>query len=270
MSKSIGVAANGDLVVISGGWTLIEEKNSFGDLNVDWHLAPFVSRSADVGRTWVVDRKGFPERAPDGQHFNPNGAIVRAKDGTLRMTAYTTPERRATGVKSRRLYVLRSKDDGRTWGDPREIDPGVNYDETYLWTDGNGWWLAVARHDRLELYESIDDGESWKHIRQLTEPHGIPGQVLRLKDGRLLLMNGDRTPGDERVEMRVSSDRGRNWTAPARVVEFIDFDGGYPSSVQLRDGRVLTAFYAKKTRNHEGYHVGTVIWDPSKTFPVTQ
>src|ERR1043166_9477320 len=81
MSKSIGVAANGDLVVISGGWTLIEEKNSFGDLNVDWHLAPFVSRSADVGRTWVVDRKWSRNVHPTGSISTPMGRLCGQRTG---------------------------------------------------------------------------------------------------------------------------------------------------------------------------------------------
>ena len=42
-------------------------------------------------------------------------------------------------------------------------------------------------------------------------------------------------------------------------------DSGYTSSVQLSDGRVLTAYYAKGTPTHGSYHMGTVIWDPAKT-----
>lgn len=265
MSKAFGVAKNGDLVMVSGGWTLIEEENFHGSLNVKTLLRAIVCRSSDGGRTWSVDREGFPAKAPDGLTLLPTGSIRAGKDGNLRMAAYTT-----TPEKWRRIYVLTSKDDGRTWGEPVDIDAKENLNETYLWTDGSGWWLAVARHSQLELYESDDDAKTWHHVRAVTEKNGIPGQLMRLADGRLLLMNGNRTKGDERVEVRVSSDRGRTWTAPVRLVEFIDFDGGYPSSVQLSDGRVLTAFYAKKTSYHDGYHMGTVTWSPEKTFPLTE
>lgn len=44
----------------------------------------------------------------------------------------------------------------------------------------------------------------------------------------------------------------------------VDFqgDGGYPSSVQLPDGQVLTAYYASRIEDHAGYHMGVVLWAP--------
>ena len=39
----------------------------------------------------------------------------------------------------------------------------------------------------------------------------------------------------------------------------------YPSSVQLKDGRILTAYYAMAIPGHSGYHMGVVIWDPART-----
>jgi hypothetical protein len=41
-----------------------------------------------------------------------------------------------------------------------------------------------------------------------------------------------------------------------------DGDGGYPATVQLADGRLLTAYYARKTPRHDGYHMATVAWKP--------
>ena len=40
-------------------------------------------------------------------------------------------------------------------------------------------------------------------------------------------------------------------------------DGGYPSSVQLPDGPVLTAYYARRVEGHDRYHMGAVVWDPA-------
>ena len=44
-------------------------------------------------------------------------------------------------------------------------------------------------------------------------------------------------------------------------------DGGYPSSVQLSDGQVLTAYYASGIDGHARYHMGVVLWDPAKSQP---
>jgi hypothetical protein len=37
-------------------------------------------------------------------------------------------------------------------------------------------------------------------------------------------------------------------------------DGGYPATLELSDGRLLTAFYAKRTADHEGYQMARVTW----------
>jgi len=41
-------------------------------------------------------------------------------------------------------------------------------------------------------------------------------------------------------------------------------DGGYPSSVQLPDGQVLTAYYARAIADHDRYHLSVATWDPSR------
>ena len=45
-------------------------------------------------------------------------------------------------------------------------------------------------------------------------------------------------------------------------------DMGYPSSVQLADGSLLTAYYAKRSRLYDGYHLAVVQWDAARTFDV--
>ena len=34
--------------------------------------------------------------------------------------------------------------------------------------------------------------------------------------------------------------------------------------VTLRDGTVVTAYYANRVPDHRRYHMGVVIWDPTK------
>ena len=79
----------------------------------------------------------------------------------------------------------------------------------------------------------------------------------------MLLTYGNRT--DPRsVDVRFSDDHGATWSDPFRVIDF-QGDGGYPSSVQLPDGQVLTAYYAQRIAGHNRYHMGVVMWDPAKT-----
>ena len=155
-----------------------------------------------------------------------------------------------------------------TWGYPARIAPATleddrRFNETTIFHLGGGQWLAAVRWNGLDLFRSDDDAKTWKHRQRLSEANQHPGHLTRLKDGPVLLSFGNRvTP--KGVDVRFSDDQGQTWGAPFRVVDFED-DGGYPSSVQLPDGRVLTAYYARRIAGHDRYHMGVVVWDPTST-----
>src|SRR5439155_22257192 len=72
---------------------------------------------------------------------------------------------------------------------------------------------------------------------------GYPSHLLRLRDGRLLMTYGHRRRplGNQ---ARVSRDHGRTWSEPLILSDDgTSTDLGYPSTVQLEDGRLLTVWY---------------------------
>ena len=238
-----GLANNGDLIVIASGWSDPAAKDGRGSI-----LLPIVSRSADGGRTWSIDKKAFSRITV------PFGDILEGSDGKLRVGVY----RGEPGT----TMIFRSPDDGKTWEEPVVINKDVVIHEPALFHLGKGRWLAAARLNGLTLYTSDDDAKTWRLRKSLTGAQQHPGHFTRLKDGRVLLSYGNRvTP--KGVDVRFSDDEGETWTQPFRAVDF-QGDGGYPSSVQLSDGNVLTAYYARKVDAHDGYHMGVVIWDPNK------
>ena len=263
MTKSLGLLQNGELLAICSGWTLIPKPNALGELDVDRQLPPIAYRSADGGYTWTADENAFPPKAPTGLTHNAWGVMQIGQDDALHVVSYEFDRQ----SKWRTVRIWKSIDLGRTWGDPVMLDASRNMNETSLLHMGDGKWLAVARDAGLDLYRSDDDARTWRRVGPVTEPKAIPGTLLKLADGRILLSNGNRTEADERCEVRISADRGATFSAPVRLVDFITFDGGYPCSVQRPDGQIVTAYYAKKTSCHDGYHMGVVIWDPAKTFP---
>ena len=89
----------------------------------------------------------------------------------------------------------------------------------------------------------------------------MTGPSGSVRDGRLLLSSGNRTGDGKRVEVRFSRDEGQTWGDPIRVVDF-QGDRGYPSSVQLADGQVLTAYDARRIEGYASYHMGVVVWGP--------
>ncbi len=260
MNVAAGRAKSGGLIVIASGWS---NKYPAGKSDAPFRagiLAPWVCRSSDGGRTWSVDKQAFPAKGSRGGDCIPFGDIVEADDGTLRVAIYEVVNRRDD-----RVWVYRSRDDGKTWGKPAALDKKAYRNETALLHLGDGRWLAAIRENGLHLHVSTDDANTWQYRARLTGPAQHPGHLLRLRDGRVLLSYGNRTPNDKGVDARFSKDEGNTWSGAARVVDF-EGDGGYPSSVQLADGQVLTAYYARKIEGHDRYHMGVVIWDPATSF----
>lgn len=255
-----GVGRNGDLIVIASGWS---DPHAKGRGTI---LHPLVSRSSDGGKTWEINQQGFPDdggrrnntqrrSSPEG-YLVPFGDILPGKDSALRVCMYS-------GVAGG-TYVYRSDDDGRTWKDPVQVNPEAVVIEPAFLHLGNGKWLLVSRFKGLELYTSTDDGQTWVKGEQLSDPNAEPGHFLLLKDGRIVLTYGNRnTP--KGVDARISADQGKTWSPPRRVLAF-EGDGGYPSSVELPAGQLLTAYYASQANGQHGYRMGVAIWSPQQTW----
>jgi len=258
MNVAAGRANNGDLIVIASGWSNRYPAGKAGAPFRAGILEPWVCRSQDGGRTWSVDKETFPAEAPNGGQCIPFGDILAGNDGALRAAIYAPVKRRDD-----RVYVYRSADDGKTWGQPAALDENAYRNETALLHLGDGRWLAAVRENGLHLHRSTDDARNWEYVARLTGPAQHPGHLLRLRDGRIILSSGNRTAGDKGVDVRESLDEGQTWSEPVRVVDF-QGDGGYPSSVQLPDGQVLTAYYASQIAGHARYHMGVVTWDPQR------
>ncbi len=254
MNVAAGLAKNGDLIVLSSGWSNRYPPGKSGRPFRQSILKPWVCRSGDGGRTWNIDKESAPDNTPDGTPGVPFGDIIPGQDGALRVAMYTLS----------RGYVYCSRDDGKTWAEPVVIDAEAKNHEPALFHLGGGNWLVAGRLDGLTLYASTDDGKTWKTRGAVTGKQQHPGHFLRLADGRLLLSYGNRGGGGF-VEVLVSDDDGKTWSEPLRVADW-QGDGGYPASVQRPDGQVVTAYYAKRIKGHDRYHMGVVIWDPETSL----
>jgi photosystem II stability/assembly factor-like uncharacterized protein len=260
MNVAAGRDGAGTYFVIASGWTPVLEPGDEGEgfeFQERTVLPALVCRSEDGGHTWERDGDvALPDDAVPPPI--PFGDVVAGPGGMLACTMYSWHDR-----QNNTCWFYVSEDGGRTWA-PRAVIGADDYNETDLLHLGSGRWLAACRTVRdahLALFRSHDDGATWQAAGPLTLPRQHPAHLLRLADGRILLVYGIRNPGLYGVGARLSADDGETWDTPRLLVDFGDAtDGGYPSSAQCADGTIVTAYYANRVAAHRRYHMGVIRW----------
>ena len=201
-------------------------------------LGTWMLRSTDGGVTWSTPYDSIVN--------SPHGPIQLADGRQL----YAGKDLWKSGQW---IGVCESTDDGRSWKKLAQIptragdDPG-EYHELHAVEATNGTIVVQIRNNnpanRSETLqtESPDGGKTW------SVPHpigvwGLPSHLLRLRDGRLLMSYGyRRKPFGNQV--RISTDHGKTWGEPVTISgDGANGDLGYPSTVELQDGTLLTAWY---------------------------
>ncbi len=201
-------------------------------------LGTWMLRSTDNGLNWSAKY--------DCLVNSPHGP-TQLKDGRILYAG------KQLWLENPRVGVAISKDDGVSWDWLAEIpardgDDPKNYHELHAVEAENGHIIAhVRNHNKANSgetlqSESTDGGSTW------SKPHsigvwGLPSHLLKLKDGRLLMSYGHRRAPLGNLA-RVSSDNGKTWSEAITISnDATSGDLGYPSTVQLDDGSLLTVWY---------------------------
>lgn len=107
----------------------------------------------------------------------------------------------------------------------------------------NGKYTALTTFQS----RSVDGGKTWSPLKQLLgDKEGTPPHLMRHSSGMLICSYADRySKGEQGIRVMVSSDEGESWDVGYRIYDnAVSWDLGYPSTVELKDGSFLTAFYA--------------------------
>jgi len=200
-----------------------------------------VLRSTDGGKTYTaID---LPSPYTDTFVYNI-GRPIQIPDGTVLMPLHgdlPDGKRRATGI-------IRSKDDGLTWGDFSVIAmDGRAYYEANILMLPNGEMLAMNRSEPepwMWQCRSSDQGHTWSEPEK-SGMQGDVGELLLLNSGNIMCAYRSQAPGTADTRASLSRDNGRSWSNEI-VLDPNGGDRGYTSSVQFDDGHIFTLNYCRK------------------------
>lgn len=220
----------------------------------------WVRRSTDGGASW-----GDPIRVPCSA---PHGPIALS-DGRLLFVGIENIQGRREGRGN--ILAVESADRGLTWRviGRMSMFPAYAGDEpggySYLCEPhvveaSSGDLVSLARYEEFPRnqpnarersvswqFVSTDGGHTWSEPSP-TNVVGKPPHLARLRDGRLLLTYGYRFPPyGERACL--SRHGGAGWDADNQVVIRDDApsgDLGYPASIELTDGTILSVYYQQE------------------------
>lgn len=201
-------------------------------------LGTWMLRSTDGGMTWSTPF-AVPVNSPHGPSSLADGRLL-----------YAGKQLWSAGKK---VGVCESSDDGQTWRWIADIAarPGDNvedYHELHQVQAADGRIVVhIRNHNRQNARETLqcestDGGKTWSVPRPLGV-WGLPSHLLRLRNGTLVMSYGyRREPFGNQV--RISRDHGQTWSDPlVLTADGAGVDLGYPATVELADGRLLTVWY---------------------------
>ena len=202
-------------------------------------LGEWVLRSTDGGKTWSP---------PIATIVNSPHGPTQLKDGRL---LYVGKE---LWKDEGKIGVAESKDDGLSWTWLSDIPTRQGdvvkggYHELFaIETDDGRIITQIRNHNKPDVgstlqCESSDGGKTWT-VPKSIDVWGLPSHLLKLKDGRFVMTYGyRRKPFGNQA--RVSTDQGRTWGEPLTIsADGEAGDLGYPSTVELADGTLLTVWY---------------------------
>lgn len=218
-----------------------EERNIYGS---------FVRLSDDNGRTWGKSIK-VPVSAP----HEP----IKLRDGRLLYVGKEFYSDRADCKGD--ILAYESLDGGKTWEYVSRIKDTTGY-QGYIFTEPhaveleNGMILCGIRVQEgdgitVHICHSYDGGKSWSEIKPLGNC-GAPPHFLLHSSGAIILSYGRRkAPFGQRA--LISYDGGETFEKEVVLRDNATHgDLGYPSTVELSDGSLLTVYY-QSARNDDPF-----------------
>jgi predicted neuraminidase len=242
-----------------------------------WNPVLFHAKS---GRLWLYFKYGTSPAEwtaarrhsdDDGKTWSPVEHLPAGIYGPIRAKPYVMPDGTIVSGTSVETYhswsaaVERSTDNGENWA---HIGPITLPQLKHAVPDESGKTMGViqptvipmgGKHLRLYMRsstaigricvsDSTDGGKSWSDARTLDIPNPNSGiDVVRLKDGRFVLLYNDTPAGRTPLNLAVSKD-GEHFTNFATVEAETPGEFSYPALIQGTDGDLHMTYTWQRKR----------------------
>ena len=257
---------DGTLLCTSYGWSSFKSSNG---KDKTAFLGGYILRSTDGGISWQgpiypphISQEVYNTPFGDGLPAYNRGALYEGKNGRIFWAVAATDNK---DTEKTSVYLLTSDDKGLNWTYrcPIAVDEAVFFNETSVYETPKGDIVAFLRtgwmNDLACIARSTDGGQTfgkWESMGFL----GLPLNVLRLPDNRVLLTYGYRHP-PYGIRARILNAECTDF---ATSEEFIlrddggNRDIGYSWPVQLDNNKGLVVYYYNK--NDGIRHIaGTIV-----------
>ena len=217
----------------------------------------FIKRSLDYGKSWGEAIR-TPVSAPHGPVKTLSGRLLyvgREFPGyPNRYMKMDYPEDKVAPDDKDRIFLCESFDDGESWEvlsklPVKEGFPANVLCEPHLVEMPDGEIIVAIRahddpaYDKFTIYftSSKDGGKSWSELWGLGHI-GSPPHLCLLKDGSVVVTYGRRS-APFGIRAVVSKDACRTFSEEFELWSAPNGDLGYPATVQLDDGSLVTVHY---------------------------
>jgi len=241
--------------------------------------------STDRGRTWS-DPYIFPEF--DFSSEARTSYIVTGKDSCK---FFITGRISDEGVKYARSGVVETKDGGKTFqflgwigsevgeqlsqrnegaNDPKKEEAGneniFSIMPSAVRISGDHYIAAVrqriGRKKWTGIFDSVDGGKTWSKLGDLEKGSSNPATLVKLEDGTIVAVYGNRRKRPLGVSGKISKDNGKTWSDEVNLREDArKWDIGYSRAVVRPDGTVVSVYYYTTEELPQNF-IGASLWKP--------
>ena len=236
-----------------GGWAdpFRAAVEAWSEENVARDIGSFV-RIRDAAGVWgpripvTVTTPHGPTLLRDGSLLYLGKRFARRENGVYCASMKT--------LSAGGILAAASVDAGATWAELGAVPAveGVTFHEPHAIELSDGTILGLLRghpapsesnaHPHFQIWKTLsrDAGRTWSTPEYLAE--GSPPHLMRHSSGAIVCVYGYRV-APFGVRALVSADEGATWESFVLDAHEPGSDLGYPASVELSDGAILTAFY---------------------------